>query len=485
MNRVNLFIGFKHAIIGWIVTLSIAGQIPANGQLQTTVITRQSEWSYNDKGTNLGTAWREKSYDYSGWNKGKAPLGYGNDIINTELEYGSDASNKRITSYFRKEIIINNPDLYNSIELELLRDDGAAVYLNGNLLISSNLPEEINYISLASDAASPEEQTKYMSYTLSAEYLVSGSNIFAVEVHQDNVHSSDLIFDLSLTLSSSYPRTVVINEIMADNHSSYIEDDFNQFVDYIELLNVSASVIDLSGFHLSDNPDNPEKWKIPNNTRIDPGEFIVLYADGADTLMHTNFKLGLKGETLGLYDWYGRIIDTMDYPAQLTDIAYGRDQGKHGVNYYYASPSPGEVNPKGYLSKERALPPSFSIQGGLFNSPISIVITAGTSADIRYSRDGSIPLSTGSHYNGPIDIANTEIIKARAFEPGKLPSVVVTNSYFINEGIDLPVISISLDDEYLSDRGYQEAEFSGGTYYKVTKEGGEKSKQEKKSTQRK
>ena len=40
---------------------------------------------------------------------------------------------------------------------------------------------------------------------------------------------------------------------------------------------------------------------------------------------HTNFKLGEKGETIGLYGPLGGApIDVITYGAQITDIPYGR-----------------------------------------------------------------------------------------------------------------------------------------------------------------
>ncbi|MCD6347014.1 MAG: CotH kinase family protein, partial [Bacteroidales bacterium] len=454
MQKVDFVRRFRIGLFLLFLTLGIIQPLLAEAQAQTklTVVPKESSWLYSDSGDNLGSIWSGKSYVDDLWTDGQAPLGYGNNIINQNISYGSDEANKIITYYFRKDFIINNPEIFNSMELELLRDDGALIYLNGSPLLSSNLTDDPDYTTLALSAASSEDQTKYLDYSLPSDLLVSGNNVIAVEVHQINQQSSDVIFDLSLKLSSDLPKSVVVSEIMADNHSSYIESDYNQFVDYFELQNISSSVKDLSSYYLSDDPKKPQKWRIPNNTRLDPGAYMVFYADGLDTLMHTSFKLGMKGGSVGLFDWYGRIVDTLNYSQQMTDIAYGRELGNPDQHLYFAEPSPGEDNPDGFVSSERAAVPTFSKQGGVFNSPFSIILSStSANADIRYTKNGSLPLSDGSHYTAPISIAATTVIKARAFETGKLPSEMVTNSYFINEGIDLPIVSVSLEDKYLSD----------------------------------
>jgi hypothetical protein len=164
------------------------------------IIPKGSSWSYFDKGTDEGTSWREISFDDSGWASGQAPLGYKLSNIKTTVSYGSNSSSKYITTYFRKHFTVTTP-LTNiiSLRMNLLRDDGAIVYLNGKKILNSNLPlSDVNYKTLAAVTCSGLAQTTYSTYDIPVSDLQEGDNVFAVEVHQGGASSGDLSFDLEL-----------------------------------------------------------------------------------------------------------------------------------------------------------------------------------------------------------------------------------------------------------------------------------------------
>ena len=54
---------------------------------------------------------------------------------------------------------------------------------------------------------------------------------------------------------------VVINEYSCSNVST-LTDNFNNYEDWVELFNNGNNAINLSGYYLSDNATNPQKWKI-------------------------------------------------------------------------------------------------------------------------------------------------------------------------------------------------------------------------------
>ena len=117
---------------------------------------------------------------------------------------------------------------------------------------------------------------------------------------------------------------VVINELMASN-SSTAEDQDGEFDDWIELFNRTSSSIDLSGYFLTDDVDNLEKWEFPSGTTIDANGYLIIWAD-KDTLqsgLHTNFKLSADGETLILSDG-GTEFQRVVYGVQTTDMGYAR-----------------------------------------------------------------------------------------------------------------------------------------------------------------
>lgn len=88
--------------------------------------------------------------------------------------------------------------------------------------------------------------------------------------------------------------------------------------------------MDLAGWYLSDNPENPRKWPFPAGTRIAAGGYLLIWAyeDGEDSPgLHANFKLSAKGEQLLLVDTDGR-LNALRYSVSFgpvgSDIALGR-----------------------------------------------------------------------------------------------------------------------------------------------------------------
>jgi len=121
---------------------------------------------------------------------------------------------------------------------------------------------------------------------------------------------------------------VAVNEFMASNQSSVLDPYDGKYHDWIELYNTTGNAVDLSGWYLSDNYNNPLKWQFPANTIISANDFLIIWAD-ADTLqllagLHTNFKLSASGESVVLLNSAGALKNYVSYPQQYTDTSYGR-----------------------------------------------------------------------------------------------------------------------------------------------------------------
>lgn len=169
----------------------------------TTLIPYKSSWKYLDKGTNQGTAWRASGFNDGTWATGNAQLGYGDGDEATVVSYGNTASNKYITTYFRKAISIPSISQFTGYTLSLKRDDGAVVYLNGREVFRSNMPSgTISYTTRASAAASDDGNTAQVK-TLTSSQIVQGTNTIAVEIHQNVNTSTDLSFDLELKATTT------------------------------------------------------------------------------------------------------------------------------------------------------------------------------------------------------------------------------------------------------------------------------------------
>jgi trimeric autotransporter adhesin len=158
-----------------------------------------STWRYLDNGTNQGTAWRAAGFDDSTWTSGNAQLGYGDGDEVTTVGFGPNASQKYITTYFRRTFNVANPGAMTSLGLHLLRDDGAVVYINGTEVARSNMPAgTISSNTLAPANVDGANESTFIPFNVASGSLVAGANTIAVEVHQNSAASSDLSFDLAL-----------------------------------------------------------------------------------------------------------------------------------------------------------------------------------------------------------------------------------------------------------------------------------------------
>ncbi len=167
-------------------------------------------WKYLDDGTDQGASWITKSFSDAAWKSGISLFAYGNEGEATTVGYGTDANNKYITTYFRKTITISDITKIKSLTADIVRDDGIVVYMNGTEILRDNLPAgTINYKTVASTTMSDPNENAWNTFTLDASKLVQGDNLIAVEIHQDKVTSSDIIFDMKLTAQGQTPVQTV------------------------------------------------------------------------------------------------------------------------------------------------------------------------------------------------------------------------------------------------------------------------------------
>jgi len=165
-----------------------------------TLVPPRAIWRYLDAGTNPGAAWLTRTYNDGAWFEGKARLGYGGDGELTSLLFGSDAASKPITCYFRHAFLAEDATMLGPLRLQMQRDDGAVVYLNGAEVFRANMPAGVvTPATLASSAIAGVDETNWIRAPLPATTLVAGTNVIAVEVHQAAATSSDLGLDLELS----------------------------------------------------------------------------------------------------------------------------------------------------------------------------------------------------------------------------------------------------------------------------------------------
>jgi hypothetical protein len=170
-----------------------------DGGVTEIVFPFKSTWKYLDKNVAPSASWTGSgAFDDSSWASGPAPLGYDYLDEGTVVSFGTDATNKYITTWFRRSFTIVDAARYDGFTVRMQRDDGAVVYVNGVELARPNMPTgTITASTLANVTVSGMDFTIY-SFPGAASLLKTGTNVIAVEVHQASLTSSDLRLELEL-----------------------------------------------------------------------------------------------------------------------------------------------------------------------------------------------------------------------------------------------------------------------------------------------
>ena len=173
----------------------------ATGITNTVLIqSGAARWKYLDDGSNVGTAWNSPGFNDALWASGAGQFGYGDGDETTLLTTAAAGSNHPVTTYFRHAFTVADPTRILELELQLLADDGALVYLNGAEVVRQNLPAgTVDFKTLTTTSISGAAENAFTTYRIPATHLLTGTNLVAVEVHQSAANSSDLSFDLALS----------------------------------------------------------------------------------------------------------------------------------------------------------------------------------------------------------------------------------------------------------------------------------------------
>ncbi len=251
----------------------------ADGPVGSTnnVVELDSVWQFNQSGNDLGTEWRAPEYDDSGWESGRGLLYVENAPLpgpkNTELTRGP------LTFYFRTEFEIGSPAAAAHFFSTVL-DDGAVIYINGVEVARPGMPAG------TIDSSTPATRTVTDAslegpFPIPANVLRQGTNVVAVEVHQTNATSSDVVWGMTIerrvagarSSSPGQPNTggpddpqlppLWLNEIYLGAATP----------SWVEIHNSSDSEQSMASLYLSDDPQEPMKYALPDSASIEGGGF--------------------------------------------------------------------------------------------------------------------------------------------------------------------------------------------------------------------
>jgi len=279
------------------------------------------------------------------------------------------------------------------------------------------------------------------------------------------------LFDFTLLAENWHKEgpPLIISEFMAVNETTFSTtvEGKEVYSDWIEIYNTGAAQVNLSGWYLTDEEDEPAKWGFPNIS-IDPHDFLLVFASGIqqedhpanypyidnDGHYHTNFRLDGGGDYLALvgpglevvheYKSYEYNNNEFGFPPQAEDISYGLYMYQQR---YFSPPTPWFGNNQGFVGVSGS--PGFFPSGGTFGDPFFLTLTAAApGAIIRYTLNGSIPTETSTQYYNPFPINNTTEVFARVFETGKAPGPIASQTYVALDSdvrsfnSDLPIVVV-------------------------------------------
>jgi hypothetical protein len=142
------------------------------------------------------------------------------------------------------------------------------------------------------------------------------------------------------------PEPVVINEVMADNVLTFI-DNYAEFDDWVEIYNPLNYDVSLAGYFMSDDSNNPRRWQIPtsfvDSVTVPAHGWLTFFIDDSGTqgVRHASFNLNNNNEFIGLYSPDGLTrVDEIAWAHMGADTSLGRklDGDATWVNFIATTP---------------------------------------------------------------------------------------------------------------------------------------------------
>ena len=262
-----------------------------------------AEWRYDQSGQDFGTAWRAPGFDDTAWAAGPGLFGRETADLGEPIRTGFATNPPIPTYYLRQTFQYDGPETH-GLRIRLFVDDGVVLYLNGEEIHRMNMPDgTIRFETLADDGVSNASAT---DVSLSEVDLLPGENVIAVELHQDRLGSSDVVFGMEL-------EAFVVDEPGTQGIDYEPIDD-----EWIELHNRSDVPVDLTGWKI----DGGIQFAFQDGTLIPEGGFLIVSND-AKALRAKHPEAVIVGDfagTLGNRD--DRIIVREANGNPVDDVTY-------------------------------------------------------------------------------------------------------------------------------------------------------------------
>ncbi|MCA0445779.1 MAG: CotH kinase family protein [Bacteroidetes bacterium] len=351
------------------------------------VVIRGDNCKYVIGSAAISQTWRNPSFSDVSWLNGKTSVGFGDNDDATIVA-------SCLSVYLRIKFTVTDTTELNNALFFADYDDGFVAWLNGREITRANMPGAVGSLPAWNTLASSiREAVIYTGgkpdiFTNSAirSAILPGENVLAIEIHNSDANSSDLTIIPYLVLGFSTPQTGL--------------------------------------------------RPVPAVCSLPPVEF------------HTNFSLNAGGESVLLSAPDSSIVDQVTVPELFSGFSWARIPDGSSTWGLTGDPTPFKVNPSsGFIGIGPGT--SVSVPGGFYSSTFTVQLTSQNPDYVtRYTLDGSVPVLTSPVFPIDLTIKKSGVLKTRTFRTGYYPGPVTTESYFIADVHNLPVISISVDSNW-------------------------------------
>ena len=180
---------------------------PVRLYVRVPLVEATAVWSFSDTGKPQPGSWRKLPFKDATWTAGITPFGFGWGDENTLVSTGPNPLRTNVTTYFRHKFTIADSNAYTGFNVALQADDGAAVYLNGKELLRLNMKPKGGIsprLAALAGRDHPADQ-QWFTTNIFRPIVLTGTNLFAIEVHQAKTNGADMRFDFRFSGLKSEP----------------------------------------------------------------------------------------------------------------------------------------------------------------------------------------------------------------------------------------------------------------------------------------
>jgi hypothetical protein len=355
-----------------------------------TVIDWGDTWRWKAGDSEPPASWRLLAFDDSGWESGPSGLGFGDGDDATVVPQGA-------SFYIRRRFQVESLDGLTAAVLHVDYDDAFVAYLNGVEVARANIGSPGVPPSHSTLADFEHEARIYLDQdpetfplpSSATDLLLAGDNVLAIQVHNQYWSSNDL------------------------------------------------SMIPFLSLGFAARPAGA--------TGVPPVLETIM------PMTHASFALDENGELLSLFAPSGLLLDQVHTGMLVPDVSRGRQPDGAASWLFFDPPTPLAPN-SGPGCQGVSAGPAASPLAAMYGGPITVTLSSqDPGAIIRYTTDGAEPTAASTPYVFPVAVDTTTVIRARAWTPGMVPSLIATSTFLIDESTDLPVVSLATDPPNLWD----------------------------------